>query len=644
MEILSQKGKGMLLNLICLIVGTMMFYRGVLNFTGYPGYWQRTYLGLVFFGGVIGMYLTYRRLKIGFWLFTFLNFLVGYWFIFILEDVWQHHVLPHIVFSAVFIPFYNDLKWKGSNSKRVGVDMFEHIPSFIIRSVLALANRWVWFGRKLNKLAINRIIDVSRHRPHPWSTAHDYVSWTSLSDQRFSARHLPPKQILNLPDIDELVGLFQQNDGQILSDKSTCLFPAFAQYLTDGFIRTRMPDTSMGETDDVRRQNTSNHQIDMCPLYGRFAKQTDALRLKSESPGKRGRLKSQFIGNEEYAPFLFDNEQMKSEFNDLDKPLGLDRVLDTTPNPAIIRARIFAFGGDRVNASPQVSMMNTLFLREHNRLAGTIEQFYPKWDDKRVFQTARNTVIVLFLKIVVDEYINHISPGFEFRTDPEIAWNASWNKPNWMTTEFSLLYRWHSLIPNILKWNNKPYDLRYTIMNNDLLIERGLLGAFGDMSSQAAGKLGAFNTANALLSLEKDAIKQGRLCNLATYCDYREYVSLSRPKDFAEISTNPKVVNFLRKVYKTVDEIDFYVGLFAEDLVEKSPLPPLMLRLVAVDAFSQALTNPLLSEHVFNSETFSSPGWDAINNTKTLRDILDRNIPNVDGTVRISMTQENWKY
>jgi prostaglandin-endoperoxide synthase 2 len=164
------------------------------------------------------------------------------------------------------------------------------------------------------------------------------------------------------------------------------------------------------------------------------------------------------------------------------------------------------------------------------------------------------------------------------------------------------------------------------------------------MSSQAAGKLGAFNTPDALLHLEKEAIKQGRLCELASYSDYRKYVSLSRPEDFTDVSKNPQVVDFLKSAYQKVEDIDFYVGLFAEETVKNSPLPPLLLRLVAVDAFSQALTNPLLSEHVFNADTFSKPGWEAINETKTLRDILDRNIPRVDDTVRISMTLNDWKY
>lgn len=390
--------------------------------------------------------------------------------------------------------------------------MIDEIPDFILRLIMAIADRWTWFGRKVNKFAINSIINVSRHRPHPWSTAHDYVSWTSLTDQRFSARHLPAKRIPNPPAVDKLVGFFKQpSEKQTLSDKSTCLFPAFAQYLTDGFIRTRMKDASAGETEEVRRQNTSNHQIDLCPLYGRLPEQTSILRLKSEVLGNRGRLKSQFIGEEEYAPFLFDNEQIKPEFVNLDKPLGLDGILSVTPDPIGLRARIFAFGGDRANGAPQVAMMNTLFLREHNRLAGEIERAYPDWGDERVFQTARNTLIVLFIKIVVNEYINHISPSFQFQADPPVAWNASWNKPNWMTTEFSLLYRWHSLVPNTIIWNGQPYPLMMTIMNNRLLLEAGLLSAFADMSSQTAGKIGAFNTANALFAFGKRRHRAGSL-------------------------------------------------------------------------------------------------------------------------------------
>jgi prostaglandin-endoperoxide synthase 2 len=515
----------------------------------------------------------------------------------------------------------------------------------LLKLLWRIGERWPWLARKLNEFAINRVVNVCRHRPHPWSTVHPYTSWTSLTDQHWSARHLPAKkQPEQLPPSSELLGLFKQQGGeQRLSDKSTLLFPAVAQYLTDGFIRTRMPEA--GEPETVRLRNTSNHQIDMCPLYGRLPEQTAALRLKSEAKGERGRLKSQFIRGEEFSPFLFDNGVLKQEFTVLDEPLGLERALERVPERREeLQAHIFAFGGDRTNAVPQVAMLNTLFLREHNRLAGEIERAHPQWDDERVFQTARNNVIVIFIKIIVEEYISHISPLVPYRADPSVAWDAPWNKPNWITTEFSLLYRWHSLVPDAITWNGCSYLLGETSMNNKLLLDGGLRRAFADMSSQRAGRLGPFNTAEFLWEIETRAIDQGRLAELAPYTDYRQYVSLERPQDFADISTDPRVVDFLRKTYRRVEDIDFYVGLFAEDLVEDSPLPSLMLRMVAVDAFSQALTNPLLSQYVYNEETFSAPGWMAIQSTGTFRDVLNRNTPSDQrGDLYVGLTLPGWQ-
>ena len=88
--------------------------------------------------------------------------------------------------------------------------------------------------------------------------------------------------------------------------------------------------------------------------------------------------------------------------------------------------------------------------------------------------------------------------------------------------------------------------------------------------------------------------------------------------------------------------MDFHVGLFCEDRVANSPLPNLVLVFVALDAFSQALTNPLLSEHVFKRDTFSAPGWTAIQKTQTLRDVLDRNVAGGAGETFVAMTRKEW--
>lgn len=497
------------------------------------------------------------------------------------------------------------------------------IPSFLIKAAVWLAARWPWFGRKLNRFAINAAVNQCRHRPHPWSTVHSYVSWRSLTDRTYSARHLPETDLPSdrLPDISTILELFRRQQFRPCP-KSTCLFPAFAQYLTDGFIRTRMPHSSEPDEARLRLQNTSNHEIDLCPLYGRNVEQTRALRAVPQKQ-RKGRLRSVIHDNgEEFADFLYDaSGTVKPEFAVLDPPLIATKSLR---NPGVYR-HIFAFGGDRCNATPMVAAMNTLFLREHNRLADLLTQQNPDWDDDRVFETARNITIVLFIKIVVEEYINHISPSFRFIADPSVAWNAPWNKPNWITSEFSLLYRWHPLIPDQIRFGPTTWQSKELISNNTPLLECGLQQTFLDLSSQTAGQIGPFNTATSLLDLESRAIQQGRLCKLAPYADYKAYASQNRPQSFSDISKNPNVTELLKKCYRTVDDVEFYVGLFAEDHVDESPLPPLLRTMVAVDAFSQALTNPLLSRHVYNTDTFTKTGLQIIEQTTSLRDIVSRN-------------------
>jgi prostaglandin-endoperoxide synthase 2 len=98
----------------------------------------------------------------------------------------------------------------------------------------------------------------------------------------------------------------------------------------------------------------------------------------------------------------------------------------------------------------------------------------------------------------------------------------------------------------------------------------------------------------------------------------------------------------LRDLYRDVDQIEFYPGLFAEDVRRNSVLPPLIGRMVAIDAFSQAFTNPLLSPRVFNPETFSPLGWNLIRTTRTLSDVVQRNVPDHARPPKVTMTRSDW--
>jgi len=75
------------------------------------------------------------------------------------------------------------------------------------------------------------------------------------------------------------------------------------------------------------------------------------------------------------------------------------------------KTKVICYGVEVERANVQIGyvMLNVLGLREHNVCATSWQKNYPTWDDERLFQTARNILLVEILRIVED-YVNHITP------------------------------------------------------------------------------------------------------------------------------------------------------------------------------------------------------------------------------------------
>ena len=499
---------------------------------------------------------------------------------------------------------------------------------------------WAWVQRHpklerfVNNFLVNLAIRNGPFRPSPNSTNCDITCWSSLTDRTYYSRHLPAKKGSVEPPEQQVLELFDRDKAGIrFSDKSTVLFAHFAQWFTDGLLRTDRD--ALAKTPPLLK-NTSNHEIDLCNLYGLTPAHTDILRA-----WHGGELKSQFLksasGEEEEWPKFHCNGKGE-KFPEFEKlPLLIPEKHPLTPDQL---ERLFAIGTERGNVTPGYAMMNVLFLREHNRVARELQKEYPCWDDGRLFETTRNILIHLLLKIVVQDYINHIAPyHFKFRLYGGQEIRKPWYRTNWVALEFNLLYRWHSLVPDHVYFGDKEMPAGKAFYLNEPLIDGGLRLAFEGAASHRAGHIGLLNTPDHLMRTEAASLRMARMAQLASFNDYREAFRFPRVTQFEQISSDQRIVEGLRNVYGRVDNVELYVGLFAEDSRPDSILAQLMGRMVGVDAFSQALTNPLLAHRVYQVKTFSDLGMKIIEKTKTLDDLVQRNIANPP---HVSFTHKSW--
>lgn len=465
----------------------------------------------------------------------------------------------------------------------------------------------------VNRRIIRNLVESAPGRPYPyscWSPAPDrplpdapYVSWTGLVDRSFTTRHLAPActaDMQDLPEWGEVRRLFTRDPFR-RSERSSVLFAFFAQWFTEGFLRTR--------PDDPRR-NTSNHEIDLSQIYG-LTPGTTAI-LREPDGARRGELRSE-IDDEgtEWLPRLYDNGgQVRPEFANLPylQPgpgniLDFLKRLNLPPQEEERRRRgLLATGLETGNGTILHTAFNTVFLRQHNRVCRALRAANPGWDGDRLFETTRAVNTVIILRMLVNEYINHIAGlPLPLRFDNSFAEACRWYRTNRVSLEFNLLYRWHSMVPEWLVLpDERTIGWKEFSFNNALLRRYGPESLLRVVSRQWAGRLGLRNTPDFLMQVEERSFELGRRMRVQPYCAYREAFGLDPITSFAELTGDAELAGMLEDIYGTVERVDFQVGLLAEDKYPPAILGALMLAMVGSEAFSHILTNPLLALAIYD--------------------------------------------
>lgn len=65
----------------------------------------------------------------------------------------------------------------------------------------------------------------------------------------------------------------------------------------------------------------------------------------------------------------------------------------------------FFLGDSRVNQNPQLTILQIILLREHNRVADYLAQLNPSWSDETIFQETRRIVIAEHQNIAYYEWL-----------------------------------------------------------------------------------------------------------------------------------------------------------------------------------------------------------------------------------------------
>ncbi|XP_053672556.1 chorion peroxidase-like [Anopheles nili] len=365
------------------------------------------------------------------------------------------------------------------------------------------------------------------------------------------------------------------------------------------FVRTAVAAVhECNATPHARQLSAVSHFIDGSPIYGANGGQARDLRAF-----EGGRLRS------------LSHRHFHNELPPLDRTEGA-----CDPHAKMC----FQTGDVRSNQLVSLVAIHTLFLREHNRLARSLEQINPHWGDETLFQETRRIVIAQLQQIAFGEYLPKVvGPRYMelygLKLAPGGSYSAFYNpktNPS-VSSEFTVAaFRFgHSTVPSQLDLPDGAVPTWRTFLDPTRFRERpfydGLLEALQHQPMQTVDELFTVSLTRLLdvkpgqshgVDLAAINIQRGRDHALRPYNDYRRLAGRSGAVSFEEYG--PDLGPRLAALYAHPEDVDLYVGGILERPVDGGLVGETFAELIA-DQFAKFLHG---DRYFYSNGPDSNPG------------------------------------
>ena len=303
-------------------------------------------------------------------------------------------------------------------------------------------------------------------------------------------------------------------------------------------------------------------------------------------------------------------------------------IVDTPQGPA------FAAGDVRAQENPDLTALQTLFVREHNYQVDQLHQEHPNWSGDKLYETARAITTAEMVNITYSEFLPHLlGPdaipayhGYDPSVNPTIS------------EEFEgAAYRFgHSIVSADINGisntgaTTSEQSLADTFFESPaaFVANGGGDGLLRHLAGDTAQSLDThiIEELRSFLSDPPDAIdlaatniQRAHDLGLGTLNETRAAMGLTPYTSFDQITSDATTAAALKQAYGTVDAIDLWTGGLAEDHTDGAAIGQTFGKIIA-DQFTALRDGDRL---YFENQGFDRQTLKSIEST-TLSDIIQR--------------------
>lgn len=343
--------------------------------------------------------------------------------------------------------------------------------------------------------------------------------------------------------------------------------------------------------------------------------------------------------------------------------------------------------GDVRNCWAGFSLLQALFVKEHNLVCDKLKKHNPDFGDEKLYQHARLVTSAVIAKIHTIDWTVELLKTDTLWAGMRINWYGLLGKkfkdlfghvcgpilsglvglkrtvdhgtPYSLTEEFVSVYRMHSLLPDkflLRDINSTISQHKFPPIQQEVPMKE-MVGKEGEkrlskigmekmlvsMGYQACGAVTLWNYPSWMRNLVAHDINgedrsdpvdmaaleiyRDRERNIARYNEFRRNLLMIPISKWEDLSDDEQVIEALSEVYgDDVEKLDLQVGLHAEKKIKGFAISETAFFIFLLIASRRLEADRFFTTN-FNAKTYTQKGLEWVNKTETLKDVIDRHFP-----------------